>query len=132
MSKPAWSIVIVALAVGFVGASQDSPYEKVLQQAVDSISTIGTTLKTITDEDSAGAAKPVLRKSANGFFDARARAAKMQPPEKDEKARLEKQFKTKLEKAMKAMFEEIRRVELIPGGKDALKEIAGVLKKDSK
>ena len=30
------------------------------------------------------------------------------------------------------MFLEIRRVENIPGGKDALKEIAGVLKKDSK
>ena len=49
---------------------------------------------------------------------------------RDEKTRLEKLYKPKLEEALKKMFGEVRRVEGIPGGKDALKEIAGVLKKD--
>jgi hypothetical protein len=33
---------------------------------------------------------------------------------------------------MKKMFTEVRRVEAIPGGKDTLKEISAVLKKDGK
>ncbi len=132
MSLRAWSVGIVVIAVGFVGASQGSPYEQTLQQVIDSFEKIGAKLKTIMDQESAAASKPDLRKSADAYLAARAKATKMQPPEKEEKARLEKQYKPKLEKAMKAMFEEIRRVEQIPGGTDALKEIASVLKKDSK
>jgi hypothetical protein len=33
---------------------------------------------------------------------------------------------------MRKMFIEVRRVENIPGGKEVLKEISGVLKKDDK
>ncbi len=40
---------------------------------------------------------------------------------------------TKLqEEAMKKMFTQVRRVEGIPGGKDALKELGAILKKDGK
>ena len=125
--------IVVALASASLAFSaQASPYAQALQQVVDSFEAIGKSLKTIVDEDSAGAARPDLRKSAKLFEEARAKAAKMQPPEKDEKIRLEKQFKPKLEDAMKKMFTEIRRVEQIPGGRDALKELAGVLKKDGK
>ncbi|MBI2805203.1 MAG: hypothetical protein HYX68_09525 [Planctomycetes bacterium] len=123
------SAAILFLAGAFLDASQASPYAQALQKVVDSFDAIGKSLTTIVDEDSARAAKPDLRKSAQAFIDARTQAAKMQPPEKDEKVRLEKQFKPKLEAAMKKMFTQVRRVELIPGGKDALKEIAGVLKK---
>lgn len=132
MRKRAWSVGVVVLAAAVAGAGEASPHEQALRQVIDSFEKIGAKLKTITDEESAAASKPDLRKSADAFLAARAKAAKLQPPEKDEKARLEKQLKPRLEKAMKAMFEEIRRVEVIPGGKDALKEIAGVLKKDSK
>lgn len=132
MKSRAWSALILLLALGFVVAQEGSPYEQALQKVVDSFEKIGASLKTIVDEDSATAAKPELKKAANTFLEARAKAEKMQPPEKDEKVRLEKLFKPKLEEAMKKMFTEVRRVELIPGGKDALKEIAGVLKKDRK
>jgi hypothetical protein len=132
MKTRAWSIGIVVVAVGFAGGAQDSPYEQALQQVVESFDKIGVTLKTIVDEESAAAAKPDLRKSAASFLEARTKAAKMPPPEKDEKVRLEKLYKTKLDAAMKKMFTEVRRVEAIPGGKNALKEISAVLKKDGK
>lgn len=125
-------LVIVLIALGVARAGEGSAYEKSLQQVLDSFDKIAASLKGIVDEDSATAAKPELRKAADNFVDARAKAEKMQPPEKDEKVRLEKQFKAKLEASMKKMFTEVRRVELLPGGKDALKEISGILKKDSK
>ena len=119
-------------AAASVVAAQGSPYEQALQQGVDGLEKIATTLKTIVDEESAGAAKPALRKSADAFVEAKAKAAKLQPPEKEEKARLEKQFKPKFDEAIKKLNSEIRRVESIPGGKEALKEIAHALKKDEK
>ena len=132
MRIPILGILLVLGSCSLLAAGEGSPYEKALQQVVDSFNKIGDSLKTIVDEDSAMAARPELRKAAAGFLDARTKAEKMQPPEKAEKVRLEKAFKTKLEDAMKKMFTETRRVELGPGGKDALKEISGILKKDSK
>lgn len=132
MKAGAGSIVLVLAALGFAAGSQVSPYEETLKQAIESFETIGATLKKIDDEASAVAAKPALRKSAEAFLAARARAAKLPPPEKEEKVRLEKQYKPKLDEAMKKMLAEARRVNLIDGGKDALKEISGILKKDSK
>ena len=132
MKARAGSIVVVLATLSFAAASQVSPYEETLKQAIEGFEKIGATLRKIDDEASAAAAKPELRKSADAFLDARAKAAKMQPPEKAEKVRLEKQYKPKLEEAMKKMFTEVRRVEFIDGGKEALREISGVLKKDSK
>ena len=132
MKTRAWSIGIVLVAAGLAAGTQDSPYEKALLQVIDSFDKIGAKLKTIEDADTAAAAKPDLRKAADQFVEARAKAAKLQPPEKDEKTRLEKLYKPKLEEAMKKMFIEVNRVKLVPGGKDALTEIAEVLKKDGK
>jgi hypothetical protein len=121
------------VTAGLVAAAQQgSPYEQTLKQAIDNFDKIGVTLKTIMDEETAAAAKPDLKKAATAFLEARAKAAKLQPPEKDEKARLEKEFKAKLEESMRKVFTEVRRVEAIPGGRDALKEISAVLKKESK
>jgi hypothetical protein len=121
--------VVMLVALGMAGG-ENSPYEKAIQKMIGSLDEIAVTLKTIVDEDTAGAAKPDLRKSATVWIETRAKAAKLQPPEKEEKARLEKLYKPKLEESMRKMFIEIRRVESVPGGKDALKEIGGVLKKD--
>ena len=124
-------IGLALVAVGLMGAG-DSPYEKTLKDMIGAVDSIGVTLKTIIDEDTAAASKPVLRKANDAFVDARTKAGKLPPPEREEKARLEKVYKPKLEESLKRMFSEIRRVEIIPGGKEALKEIAGVLKKDEK
>jgi hypothetical protein len=119
----------VLAAFGLVAAGEGSPYEKSLQKVLDSFNQIGDSLKKIVDEDSAAAAKPELRKAADSFVTARTKAEKMQPPEKDEKVRLEKQFKAKLEESMKKMFTEVRRVKSIPGGSDAWKEISSIFEK---
>lgn len=132
MKRRAGSIGIVLAAVAILGAGAGSPYEKAMQKMIDSTDSIGTTLKTVIDEDSAAAAKQPLRAAAKNWIEARAKASKLAPPERDEKTRLEKLYKPKLEESLKKMFTEIRRVENIPGGKEALKEIAGVLKKDGK
>ena len=132
MGTRAWGVGILLVSAGIGAASQDSPYERSLQSLIASYEKIGAALKTIVDEESANAAKPELRKSAAAVFDARAKASKLEPPEKDEKLRLEKQYRPKLEKALNLAQAEARRVELIPGGKGALKEIAGVLRKESK
>ena len=50
---------------------------------------------------------------------------------KEEKERLVKLYKTKLDQTLKKLFVEIQRVSVITGGKEALMEIAGVLKKDA-
>jgi len=125
-------ISIILAGLGMVSAGEGSAYEKSLMQVLDSFNKIGATLQKIVDEESATAAKLDLRKAADSFVEARAQAEKMQPPEKDEKVRLEKLFKAKLDESMKKMAAEARRVELLPGGKDALKEISGILKKESK
>ena len=134
MKKHAWSIGIVLVAVGFAGATQGSPseHEPLLKQAIESIDKIGATLKTILDEESANAAKPELRKSATAFIEARAKAAKLEAPSKEEKTRLEKLYKAKSDESKKKLAAQIPRVELIPGGRDALKEISAVLKNDGK
>ena len=132
MKTHAWSIAIILVALGFVGADGVSPYEQTIQKMIGNLETISGELKKIVDEESAAAAKPELRKAAAEWIETRAKADKLDPPEKAEKLRLEKLYKPKLEDALKKMFTEKGRVEVIPGGKDALKEIAGVLKKDGK
>lgn len=132
MRKCVWSFGIVLTAVGLAGAVQDSPHEKALKTAVESLDKIGATLKTIVDEDSAGASRPELKKAAAAFLEARERGDKLPPPEKEEKERLKKLYKPKLEEAMRKIQQEVRRVDQIPGGREALKEISGVFKKDGK
>jgi hypothetical protein len=132
MATRAWAAVLTLFSVACVVAGEASPYEKALEKVVQSFDKISDSLKTIIDEDSANTAKPELRKAADAFIAVRAKADQMQPPEKDEKIRLEKLFKPKMDASMKRMFTEMVRVELIPGGKEALKEISGVLKKPAK
>ena len=132
MKIRAWSVGILVIAAGFAGAVQDSPHEKALKDAVASLDQIGATLKTIANEESAGAARPALKKSAAAFLEARAKGDKLPPPEKDEKERLKKIYKAKLEEALRKIRVESGRVEQIPGGREALEEIKDVFKKDSK
>jgi hypothetical protein len=125
------SIGFVLVAFG-IAAAGEGAHEKIMQEMIGAMDAIGTSLKTVTDEESAAAAKPALRKANDTFVDARSRAAKLPAPEPEEKRRLEKAYKPKFDEAIKKLNMEITRVKLVPGGKDALKEIAGVLKKDEK
>ncbi|HZZ80000.1 MAG TPA: hypothetical protein VFE62_15885 [Gemmataceae bacterium] len=125
-------VVLMLLYLGAVAAGEGTTHEKIIVQMIGNLDDIAKTLKAVVDAETAEASKADLRKSATTWMEARAKGAKLQPPEKDEKLRLEKLYKPKLEESLRKMFTEVRRVENIPGGKDALKEIAGVLKKDEK
>ncbi len=132
MNLRAGSVVITLLAVGVAFAGEETPYEKAIVQMLGSLDEITKKLKTVIDEDSANAAKPELRKSADVWVETRSRAGKLLPPEKAEKDRLEKLYKPKLEDSLRKLKIEVSRVENITGGKDALKEIAAVLQKEEK
>lgn len=123
-------LTLVSLAALIAG--EGSPYERAIVQMIGSLDKMTAVLKTIEAEDSAQASRPELRKAADIWVETRIRAAKLQPPEREEKERLTKIFRPKIDEALKKMFVEVQRVSLIPGGKEALKEIAGVLKKDGK
>jgi hypothetical protein len=125
-------LAILLTAVAVLVAGEGSPHEKIMQEMLGALDAIGVSLKSIKDEETAMAAKPDLRKANDGFVAARTRAAKLPAPEKDEKTRLEKLYKPKFEESLKKMNIERTRVELVPGGRDALTEIAGVLDKDKK
>jgi len=62
----------------------------------------------------------------------RAQAEKLPPPSREQKERLDKEFKEKLEVAQKKLAGEVIRLKNIPGGPDALKEIRSVLVKQMK
>ena len=57
----------------------------------------------------------------------RTKAESIKPPVKEEKERLEKEYKPKLFEAQKKLFGEIGRVKLLTGGQVALKEIRAVM-----
>lgn len=132
MNTRIWSVGIILVALGIAAAGEGSPHEQVIQKTLGTLDAIAAELTKIVDEESAVAAKPELRKAATTWAEIQARAKKLQPPDKDEKARLEKLYKPKIDETLKKLLIQKVRVEVIPGGKDALKEISSVLKPDGK
>ena len=132
MNTRIWSVAIFLIALGFAAAGEGSPHEQVIQKTLGTLDSITAELTKIMDEDTALAAKPELRKVAKEWAETQAKAKKMQPPEKAEKLRLEKLYKPKIDESMKKLRGQTTRVEVIPGGKDALKEISSILKPDGK
>jgi hypothetical protein len=126
------SVGIVLLALGILRAGEESPHEQVIQKTLSTLNLINEELTKIMDEESALAAKPELTKAAKTWSETQAKAKKLQPPDRDEKVRLEKLYKPKLDETMKKLLTQKVRVEAIPGGKEALKEISSVLKPDGK
>src|SRR5262245_24263163 len=112
------------LCVALAGAGNDARLEDIVKQMLGAMGQMTTTLSGITDEASAKAAHPDLKKSAESWLLIRKNADKVPPPTKEEKDRLAKEYKPKLEEAQKKLFFEIGRVQGIPGGKEALLEIS--------
>jgi hypothetical protein len=134
-------IVMLTAAVLLTGAAsgqeekekdKSSPQAAVVTQVLEVMDKLSAALATITNEQSAEAAKPELRKLAKQWTALRDKAEKVPPPERAEKDRLEKEFKAKLEGAQRKLFGEVGRVQEIPGGRAALEEIRGVLTRSTK
>ncbi len=109
-----------------------SPHEEVVKDMLGTFEGILKVLGTVQDEPSANAARPELKKAALRLQDLRKRAAELKQPTKEEKQRLEKAYQGKMDDALKKLRSETIRVRAIPGGAEAVQEIAVAVKKDAK
>jgi hypothetical protein len=125
-------IVMSALAFYSQAEAGEARLADVIKEMLGTIDKLTVTLMTIKDEETAKSARPELRKSAAQWLLVREKAEKMKPPTKEEKERLEKEFKEKLIVAKKKLDGEIDRVKRLPGGKEALQEIRLVLDRKAK
>lgn len=110
----------------------DSPQAAVVKEMLGVMDKLTAALSGIKDAATAEAAKPDLRKLAKAWTAVRDKAEKAPPPSKEEKARLEKDFKSQMELAQRKLFGEVGRVRAIPGAGDALQEIRSVLARTMK
>ena len=125
-------VVLVAAAAALAVGVDAATHEGAIKQVLAVQDKISATLASITNQETADAAKPELQKSAKEFVTLRAQIEKLPPPSREEKDRLEKEYKGKLEAAQKKLSGEVIRVQNIPGGQAALKEIRSVLEKRMK
>jgi hypothetical protein len=105
-------------------AGEPSPYEGIVKGMLKKVDDITTILGGVTDEKSAAAATPELRAAAKDLLQLRKRAEEVKQPDKAEKDRLAKLYAPKFEEAVKKLREETFRVRGVPGGDEALKELA--------
>lgn len=120
---------LITLALGAwlpLLAGEESPHEQVLKQMIASLGKMTQALQGVKDADSAAAARPELKKAADGFLALRAKADKLPPPEPAEKERLTKLYRPKMEEAHKKIAAEAGRLESVPGAKELLKDLRGV------
>jgi hypothetical protein len=124
-------LLMAALSPG-AGAGDKIPYEDVIKQMLDTMDSLTKTLTAVQNEETAKGAQPELRKTAEKWRLVMKKAGSVPPPSKEERDRLDKEYKTKLVDSQKKLFGEVARVRLVPGGSAALKEISGVLEKKAK
>ncbi len=130
--KPILSAALLLGIVAALPAGGAASHEALVKRMLAALEDLGKTLGTIKNQETAAAAKPELRKTAQDWVALREETEKAPPPSREEKTRLEKEYKDKLERAQKRLFGEVTRVQNIPGGPDALKEIRGVLARQVK
>jgi hypothetical protein len=113
-------------------ASSDARLSDVIKEILGTMDKLTSHLEGIKDEDTAKASRAELKKVAAQWIETRKKAEKVKPPSKEEKERLEKEYKEKLQTAQKKLLAEIARVKGVPGGPEALKEIRALMGKNSK
>jgi hypothetical protein len=124
--------LIMVLTPGSGGTGAAATHEAVAKDMLDTLGQINTVLGNIKDEPTAEAARPDLKKAALRMLELRKRAKELKPPTKAEKDLLEKRYKEKFDDALKKLRIESVRVKTIPGGPEAVKEIAVVGEKKKK
>jgi hypothetical protein len=109
-----------------------SPHEEVVKEMLATLEGVVKVLGTILDEPSANAARPELKKAALKLQELRKRAADLKQPTREEKRRLEKAYQGKLDEVLRQLRSETVRVRGVPGGAEAVQEIAVAASKDGK
>jgi hypothetical protein len=121
----AGSTLLAAAAVAGEGS-----YENLVKEMLNSVDQMTKVLSTITDQGSADAARPDLKKAAAKMLELRKQAEEWKQPNKEEKDHLAKEYAPKFETAFKKLKEQSNRVRGIPGGEAALEELAVLKDKD--
>jgi hypothetical protein len=104
------------------GADKDE-FAQLTQDLIKTFQSATEILTAIKDEASAKAAAPKLKKIGEKLRDLHKKALELGQPTKEQKERLKKEYKEKMEAAQKSLKKELQRVQGVPGGKDALKEL---------
>src|SRR3954451_13200666 len=123
--------LLFAFSALLLGQDADARYEEVLQKLLASLGQITKTLEGVTDEKSAEAARPELRKATDEFRATRKKSEELAPPAAEARERISKKYQPELEKARKQLVAQVARVQRVPGGKTALAEIRGVFERDA-
>lgn len=119
-------LVFVALAPA---GDNFAKLEEVVKDTLGILDKLTTTLAGVKDKETADSARPELKATTSKWVEIRKKAEALKPPTTEEKTRLEKEYKGKLEESQKKLFAEIGRVKGVPGGPEALTEIAPVVGK---
>jgi hypothetical protein len=123
----------VLFIVGLVGLggfaiveaqSGEGSYEGLVKEMLSTVEQITKTLQTVKDRTSAETARPELRKAAEKMLELRKKAEEWKQPNKEEKDRLAKEYAPKLEGAVKQLREATVLVKGVPGGEEAIAELA--------
>jgi hypothetical protein len=126
---------LLAIA-GFValsgGGESATKFEEVVKEMLATLDKMSVALSAIKDAESAKAARPELKNSVARWQVLRKKAENMKLPSKEEKDRLEKEYRGKIVSAHKKLLGEIGRVRDVPGGKEALQEMRALIEKDKK
>lgn len=130
MTRILSSVVCVLSSAALIAQDADARYEEVLQKLLGGLQSITKTLEGITDEKSAEAARPELRKATEEFRATRKKSAELAPPATEVRERISKKYQPEFEKARKELVGQTARVQRLPGGKAALAEIRGVFERD--
>jgi hypothetical protein len=118
---------VIALVGGAHRQDKTATHDDVVKQMLGVLDKLSKSLTAINSQASADAARPELKKLAKEWMQTRQAAEKLPPPSREDKDRLEKEYKGKLEAAQKKLYGEVVRVRMVPGGPEALQEIRGVL-----
>jgi hypothetical protein len=118
------------LAAGFVFAQ--AQYEDVLKSMLEVLDRTVASLAKVQDAESAKETTPELKKAASDFLEVRAKAGKMDPPNREEKDRLAKEYQPKFVESKKKLTAEIERLKRLPAGKEVLAEIRSILEPEKK
>ena len=121
--KPLLAILAFA-GLAQAGDADANRREEIIKSMLTAMGNVNKTLSTVKDEESARASKGELKKAADEWLLLRKKAESVSPPSKMESERLAKLYKGKLEDSQRSLFAQIARVQQVPGGPEALGDLA--------
>ena len=120
--------LFLTAALGLTARGGDTAaFEDVLKDMISTMDKLTATLTAVKDEATAKAAHPELQKNTAHFAAIRKKAENLRPPNKEEKEKLDKEYRPKLVESHKKLLGEMARVSRVPGGKETLKELSELL-----